>query len=335
MAIKINVLDEIRSVNKTNQGAGQNKGDSKKGTIAISYPAELDGTNNASNPNYKSFLIFTAYDFDKRDSGSLRTFRQVQLAEQDKNAKPALNTSVIANLQLPMSKSDVDSTNHKFNDVGDSLITRGGGTATGVLSNVASTAVFSMVESLTQGVMADNNEQMYTASRSLYGGAEHRTKVFTWDITPRSQKDLEHIIAIYETMQLLSYGRVGQSQYTENTKKILESGYKDMLKNVTPDGADLSNTLFSKGADFLKNVIVVSNPTVWFVRAITTLPSNNKFNKDVFGPCQIQSIRFDKTPNGQFNGLEDAPAMSSSFVLEITMREILALNRESIQYGGA
>ena len=74
---------------------------------------------------------------------------------------------------------------------------------------------------------------------------------------------------------------------------------------------------------------MVTNPTVWFVRNFGT---TSKFDgrTEVFGPCQIQSIRFDKTPNGNFNGLAVAPNMPSTFTLEITMREILTLNRASL-----
>jgi hypothetical protein len=56
--------------------------------------------------------------------------------------------------------------------------------------------------------------------------------------------------------------------------------------------------------------------------------------EDIFGPCQIQSIRFDKTPNGHFNGLAIAPNLPSTFTLEITMREILTLNRGNVYIGG-
>jgi hypothetical protein len=84
-----------------------------------------------------------------------------------------VDKSPIANILLPRSKSDVESTSHKFNDVGESLITRGNNSATGVLSNVASTAVFGALDSITQGLMADNNEQIYNTARSMYAGADN------------------------------------------------------------------------------------------------------------------------------------------------------------------
>ncbi|CAH1068985.1 Tail-tube assembly protein [Acinetobacter phage MD-2021a] len=82
---------------------------------------------------------------------------------------------------------------------------------------------------------------------------------------------------------------------------------------------------------FLSNVITVSNPTVWFIQNFGT---QSKYDglADIFGPAQIQSIRFDKAPDGNFNGLAIAPNMPSTFVLEVTFREILTQNRASI-YG--
>ncbi|MFP9202582.1 baseplate tail-tube junction protein, partial [Enterococcus faecalis] len=133
-----------------------------------------------------------------------------------------ISNSPIANILLPRSKSDVDTSSHRFNDVQESLISRGGGTATGVLSNIASTAVFGALESITQGIMADNNEQIYTTARSMYGGAENRTKVFTWDLTPRSTEDLMAIINIYQYFNYFSYGETGKSQYAAEIKGYLD-----------------------------------------------------------------------------------------------------------------
>ena len=67
---------------------------------------------------------------------------------------------------------------------------------------------------------------------------------------------------------------------------------------------------------------------------IVQTPSSKFDGKtEIFGPCQIQSIRFDKTPNGNFNGLAIAPNLPSTFTLEITMREIITLNRASLYAG--
>ena len=184
---------------------------------------------------YKNGLLFTAYNMSSRDSGSLRSMRSNYSSSSSSILRTARNTisntvsklsnglisdnnsgtiskAPVANILLPRSKSDVDTSSHRFNDVQESLISRGGGTATGVLSNIASTAVFGALESITQGIMADNNEQIYTTARSMYGGAENRTKVFTWDLTPRSTEDLMAIINIYQYFNYFSYGETAPSQ---------------------------------------------------------------------------------------------------------------------------
>ncbi|ASD52106.1 baseplate tail tube cap [Pseudomonas phage PspYZU05] len=331
------IVEEVESKIGVASSAGQSEHKPVK-TVQVQYPAErasgIDGQGNSVSILYKNGLIFTAYDISDKTSKGMKSLRASSLrssigktTEEDRQSL----ANPLANLLLPKSKSDVESVSHKFNEVGESLISKGGGTATGVLSNIASTAVFGALDSITQGVMADYNEQIHTTARSMYAGAENRTKVFTWDLTPRSQKDLEAIIQIYEAFNMLSYGEVGSSKYAQEIKQDIDKAYKEsILDPLTPSGADTSNNLVEKATSFLKNVIVVSNPTVWFVRNFGNMGSTKS---DVFGPCQIQSIRFDKTPNGHFNGLESAPGLSSTFVLEITMREILTLNRSSLYLG--
>ncbi|YP_010844098.1 baseplate tail tube cap [Salmonella phage KM16] len=350
MSIKVRELydktDALISGVKTS--AGQSSQSAKiKSTITAQYPSERSAGNDTSgslrvHDLYKNGLLFTAYDMNSRTTGDMRNMRLGELKRTANSVvKSITGTSTnkvdkipVVNILLPRSKSDVESVSHKFNDVGDSLISRGGGTATGVLSNVASTAVFGGLESLTQGLMADHNEQIYNTARSMYGGADNRTKVFTWDLTPRSVQDLIAIIEIYEYFNYYSYGETGTSTYAKEVKSQLDEWYKTtFLDTLTPEEANKNDTVFEKITSFLSNVIVVSNPTVWFVRNFGT---TSKFDgrAEVFGPCQIQSIRFDKTPNGNFNGLAIAPNMPSTFTLEITMREILTLNRASVYAEG-
>ncbi|ANA49537.1 baseplate tail tube cap [Salmonella phage vB_SnwM_CGG4-1] len=344
------IVQELKDVAKElwNNGektsAGQSSQSSKiKSTVTVQYPSERSAGNDATgnlrvHDLYKNGLLFTAYDMNSRTSSDMRNMRlgELRRTAQDivksitgKNTKQ-VDKIPVANILLPRSKSDVDATSHKFNDVADSLITRGGGTATGVLSNIASTAVFGALESVTQGLMADNNEQIYTTARSMYAGADNRTKVFTWDLTPRSVHDLIAIVEIYEYFNYYSYGETGNSTFAKEVKSTLDEWYKStFLDTLTPTGAQQNDTVFEKITSFLSNVIVVSNPTIWYVR---NFGNTSKFDgkTDIFGPCQIQSIRFDKTPNGQFNGLSVAPNLPSTFTLEITMREILTLNRSSL-----
>lgn len=355
------IVKEITVDNILNAGEKISAGQSSASYIKpVTYTAQFPSERSAGNDTvgdfqlsdlYKNGLLFTAYDMSSRDSSSLRNLRNnankgsfssiTSIAKSAVNAftgKNLSDTSIskkpVVNILLPRSKSDVDTVSHRFNDVGDSLITRGGGTATGVLSNMASTAVFGALESITQGIMADNNEQIYNTSRSMYGGAENRTKVFTWDLTPRTPQDLIEIINIYQYFNYFSYGETGTSKYAKEIKSYLDDWYKStIIEPLTAEDAKKKTTLFEKMTSSLTNVLVVSNPTIWIVR---NFGKTSKFDgkTDVFGPCQIQSIRFDKTPNGQFNGLAIAPNLPSSFTLEITMREIVTLNRASLYAEG-
>lgn len=329
--------------------AGKSKVLPAKKTIVAQYPAEraagTDGEGNLRVSDlYKNGLLFTAYNYSSRTTPDMRSLRTTEMSKALKTFNAVKGTKVdttagvdknpIANILLPRSKSDTDSVSHKFNDVGESLITRGGGTATGVLSNIASTSVFGAIESVTQGWMSDHGEQIYNTARSMYAGPDNRTKVFTWDLTPRNVQDLIQIVNIYETFNYFSYGETGNSNFAADLKEQIDSWYKTtFIDKLTPDGADTSNTAFESVTSFLSNVIVVSNPTVWFIRNFGQTSSFDG-RPDIFGPCQIQSIRFDKSPNGNFNGLAIAPNLPSSFVLEITFREILTLNRGTL-YSGA
>lgn len=334
--------------------AGQSSTSStKKSTVVAQYPSERSGGNDAAgdlrvSDLYKNGLLFTAYDMSSRTSPDLRRDRVSQLGNKvtsvtnrvtsllgkSAGSSSTVNKNALANILMPRSKSDVESSSHKFNDVGDSLITRGNNSATGVLSNIASTAVFGALDSITQGLMADHNEQIYNTARSMYAGADNRTKIFTWDLTPRTVADLIAIIQIYEYFNYFSYGETGNSSYAKELKSQIDTWYKDtFLAPLTPDGADKSGTAMENITSFLSNVIVVTNPTIWYIR---NFGKTSKFDgkQELFGPCQIQSIRFDKTPNGNFNGLAIAPNMPSTFTLEITFREILTLDRSTLYAEG-
>lgn len=347
MAIVTEIIDDAKkAISKlgVSTSAGQsNTSSSTVKTIVAQYPAEraaaTDGTNDIRvNDLYKNGLLFTAYDFKSRTSTDMRTSRtEQQKASQYSilnSGKSNVDKTPLANILLPRSKSDVDSASHRFNDVGESLITRGGGNIGGILSNVASTAVFGAIDSITQGAMADHSEQIYNTARSMYAGADNRTKTFVWDMTPRNTQDLVQIIKIYEIFNYLSYGETGNSDYAKELKAQLDAAYKTTFINpLTPDGADTSNTMFENITSFLTNVIVVSNPTIWYIRNFGTT-SNFDGKTDIFGPAQISSVRFDKSPNGQFNGLAIAPNLPSTFTLEVTFREILTLNRGTIYANG-
>ncbi|QFR56151.1 tail tube baseplate junction protein [Serratia phage Muldoon] len=315
-------------------------------TLQAQFPAERSaGTDGSSdlriNDLYRNGLLFTAYDFDARTTQALRDFRKKNntrtVLDQwnpikfltNYGSTFQLNQEAVANILMPRSQSDVDNISHKFNDVGESLAGRNGGDIGKTISNMASTAVFGALESVTQGIMADRGEQVYNSARSMYAGPDNRTKIFVWNLTPRTVYDLLEILKIYEIFAYYSYGRVGYSPWAKDLKSQIDAWYKETLTKATFDQAkgEVKDTFFEGITDFLTNVITVSNPTIWTVKNFGRTSSFDG-KTDIFGPCQIQSIRFDKSPNGHFNGLAIAPNLPSTFVLEVTMREIMTLNRD-------
>lgn len=328
----------------------------------------VDGNDESVSRLYRNGLVFKAYNYDSRTTPDLAAQRGEESKKQETTGSepaeakkdtietPKFSASLIQSAKasvgrtaapkkaakrydgvkkehvctilMPRSKSDNDVTSHKFNDVGESLITRGNGSITGVLSHMASHNVFGAIDSMTQGLMADKNEQIYTTARSMYSGADNRTKTFTWELTPRTLADLENILKIYQIFNFYSYGTVGNSKYAKGIKAAIDEWYKKtFIKPLTPDGANTSGTIMEGITEFLTNVITVSNPTIWYVNHSTFNSDGFSNSFELFGPAQIQNIRFDRAPDGQFSGLEVAPNVSSTFVLEITMREILVLNR--------
>lgn len=352
--VKINnLVDTIQSVKRgISAGAGATTASATADVAKAQYPAArssgIDSNAGSDAPLYSNGMLFKAYHYESRTSVDLagqRTKQQTNsmisaikaaIGRSDSSASTSngrIEKNLVCNILMPRSKSDVDQISHKFNDVNDSLLTKGGGSITGALSNVASTAVFGAIESVTQGLFADNGEQIFNASRSMYAGADNRTKVFTWDLIPRTVEDLIEILRIYEYFSYFSYGVTGNSSYSKKIKAEIDSFYKNtFLKSVTPEGADLSDTFMESITEFLSNVIVVSNPTIWFVRNYGESETLDT-KEDIFGPAQIQSIRFDKSPDGQFNPLQVAPNLPSAFQLEITMREIIQLNRKTFMNG--
>lgn len=339
--IKDDVLETTVSKMGIPTGAGKAGNAKLSNMIVAQYPAERASANDTKvdirvNDLYKNGLLFTAYEFNSRTTPSLRDFRKRHSTPQLIDLNPRnyiarysgtskLDQNSIANILLPRSKTDVDNISHKFNDVGESLMSKGGGSVTGALSNIASTAVFGAINSLSNGIMADYGEQIHTTSRSMYAGADHRSKVFTWELTPKNIEDLIQILIIYRTLANLSYGRIGTSGFAKEVKSAIDNWYKQTFINpLTPDDSDRSGTFMEDVTSFLTNVIVVSNPVVWMIK---NFGDSNSFDgvEDVFGPAQIQSIRFDKSPNGNFSGLAIAPNLPNTFILEVTFREIMTL----------
>lgn len=322
----------------------------QKTTLTAQFPAERASGNDANgysiNDLYNNGLLFTAYDYKSRTTPSLRDFRKKHNTAQgfglgkvngvtDYTNERSVNfdREAVANILLPRSQTDVDNISHKFNEVGESLVTKGGGSVSGALSNMASTAVFGSLEGITGGYLADKGEQIYNTARSMYAGADPRNKTYVWHLTPRTIEDIRNILIIYETFVELSYGSSGVSGSAKQLKAEIDAWYKKtLLSKTVPDDASKSGTVFEGITDFLSNVITVSNPTIWMISNFGKRSAIEGRN-DVFGPAQITSVRFDKAPDGRFNGLAISPNLPSSFILEVSFREILTLSRGTV-FGG-
>lgn len=343
--MKIQILDDANDALK--KGVKASAGFTQKqdkSTLTAQFPSERASGNDSSgiyiNDLYSNGLLFTAYDYRERVTSSLRDFRNEHSTLRGFGAngkigskdfyKTSFDRDAVANILLPRSQSDVDAVSHKFNDVGESLVTRGGGTISGALSTMASTAVFGGLESLTGGYLADKNEQIYNTARSMYAGADPRTKNYVWHLTPRSIEDLRNILIIYETFVELSYGSSGISSTAKQLKAEVDAWYKKtILSKTVPEGADTTGTVFEGITDFLTNVTTVSNPTIWMVSNFGKRSAYEGRN-DSFGPAQITNVRLDKSPDGKFGGLAISPNLPSTFVLEVSFREILTLSRGTV-----
>lgn len=303
-------------------------------TAIAQFPAERNSANDSNNDYnvndlYKNGLLFTAFNYTGRTTGSLRSFRKEQNKRADYKQTPTKDA--VVNILMPRGMTDIDQINHRFNNVGDSIVSRGGGTVSGAISTVASHALFGALESVTQGVMADYGEQIYVAARSMYAGAENRIKTFTWELVPQNVYDLIEIVKIYELFSYYSYGHIGTSGFAKQIKTALDEWYKSTFINRLDDKRDPNNKdlMFENVTSFLSNVNVVTNPVIWTIKNFGKTSSFDG-RADVFGPAQIQSIRFDKTPDATFNGLAIAPNLPSSFTLEVTFREILTLTQADL-----
>lgn len=311
----------------------------RSSTVLAQFPAERSAATDSSsavavNNLYKNGTMFTAYNYSSRTTTSLKDFRTKKgiggvVAGALGGTIQNISKDAIATILMPKSQTDVDVITHKFNDVEDSIMTKGGGSMSGAISSMASHALFGAVESIANGYMADHGEQIQAASRSMYGGPDNRTKNFMWVLVPRTVYDLIEIVKIHEIFAYLSYGKTGQtSSQAKELKNSIDQWYRETLLNpMTPESTHGSGSMFEGVTEFLTNVLVVSNPTIWMIE---NFGSNNALEarSGVFGPAQISSVRFDKTSNGHFGGLSVAPNLPSAFILEVSFTEIIALNRD-------
>lgn len=336
------ITDALGFSGDKTKGSNAKKDEPTPASTILQYPAQRSA--GRSGPNdylYQNGLLFMAYDLSKRSSSNIKSFRNSKKSQIVGKLDAGVLKSTKATILMPRSISEVDAVSHKLGDVKDSVIgkaSRGGGGAGSAISNIMSDALWKMIDNTVGGaVFADNAEQMYTATRATYQGAEKRTKVFSWNLVPKNVDDLKQIHAIYKMFLSYSYGSVGNSAYVEETTRAFHKAYVGLLAgDEAANKSSMDDTLVGNALSFLSNVNVVSNPTVWMVKNFYANDNESKIDlDDFFGPAQIQSIRFDKTPDGHFNGLANFPNISGSYILEVTMQEIVALDNSSFsKHGG-
>lgn len=305
------------------------------GRTVLQYPAQRaaakDAVSHVLTDLYKNGLLFTAYDYTKRASGELKSFRVSKKRVTGSIQSDAIKNTVTTIL-MPRSLSDVDQVSQKYADVKDNLALEAfkNGGAEGAISQVASQMVGSAIESVVGGFFANHAEQMYTATRATYQGADKRSKVFTWNLVPKNNDDLIAINLIAKVFKTLSYGKISNSKKLKEEVAAFKEAYAAALRGNRKSEEEVE-TLLGKAADFVTNLQTISNPTVWMVQNFyATTEEANIDNEDIFGPACITGIRFDKAPDGHFNGLAKYPNISGSYVLEVTMQEIIPLDRGSL-----
>lgn len=304
--------------------------------LMAQYPSSrsesLDSGSIELNSLYQNGLIFTAFELESRTTKSLRDFRKrnnhAENPTFNKGDTYSFNKESRANILMPRSQTDIDTISHKFSDIEDSMMGKAESIGANVLSNIASTAVFGLVDSATKGIFADRGEQLHTTARSMYQGAENRVKVFSWQLTPRTVHDLIEILKIYDIFSTLSYGDIGKSSFVGEIKKSIDDFYTKTILSPTGLEDQKDRSIITNITSFLSNVITVSNPTVWTIK---NFGKGSKFDyrEDIFGPAQISNIRFDKSSDGKFRGLSVAPNLPNTFLLEVTFREVIALDRRN------
>lgn len=311
-------------------GAGPSSSQGRNTPVTLMYPRERGsarGDTLVSSAKYQNGYIFSGMNqTDKRystlvSSRKLKN-REVQMASVSEN---------VCTIMMPMSNADVSVDSHNFNATKMSKVDRAGGDIMGFVSNALSDIVGSITENVTGGYLADNDEQLYQIGRNSYGGANIRSRTFTWDLTPTNARDYQELMMIIRAFRHFSYGRLSKNSATLKEGGDMLSGGFQSAQNMMTDGIGQERqqqVLIPKITDGLSNAMVVSNPTIWYIKKYGTVGSVTDTN--LFGPCQIENITVDAAPDGQFNGLAIAPGLSTSYRISITFRELITLTQDSL-----
>lgn len=276
---------------------------------------------------YKDNTIFTAYNMSSRTHSSLSSnLFDIALGRDSYG----LNTETIANIMMPRSNTDVDEFSHEFQTSEASLMSRGNQNVANAIGSGLATMVSGIFDNITKGFFADHGEAIGTPTRSVYKGAEHRTKTYSWRLTPRNDNDLIALLQIMRTFAVLSYGVGHNSSQVGKGIDTLIDGIKTYYENKHKvKFEDEFSTTSMDIAEAFRYVKVMSNPTLWYIRNYNH-QSVGMPDYSMFGPANITNIKIDRAPDGHFQGLAKYPNISATYDIEITFREALSHTRETI-----
>lgn len=285
---------------------------------------------------YKDNTIFTAYDMTSRRRSDLhgQLVGNKLFGGMDNFG---VNPKSVANIMMPRSESDIDEHNHEFVTAEASLMSRGAGTIGGAVGSGIATMASEIVENVTKGYFSDRGEAIGTPTRATYKGADHRTKTYSWRLTPRNPDDLFALLSILRVFALTSYGYGSNSRDVESTLEDIAYSLRDFHKGgYKADGSRMFNTdgvniTLADIIESFKYIKVMSNPTLWYIRNYNH-NSLGQIDTSIFGPANIVNMKINKTPNGQFQGLSMFPNLSAHYDVEITFREALSHTRDTVKW---
>lgn len=340
--MKVRVIDKsLEDISKMGIpiSAGTSNTNTLNSTVQLSYPAGAAAAMARDIPNMQGVnngLILSVFKFN---NGTYQNLRGIQNKHSVSfgsigvgKANNVTQSGSLATILMPQVGYD-RSLNNKFNDNRISKWERGNNSLLGMIGPVASDIVSGMMERVTGGINADNNEQISTAGRSTYAGTDQRTFTFTWEIVPKNADDLIALAQIYHVLMYFAVGitRKGM-KVTEDITSIIQ-GLQEKGAEVVKNGlggkeVKTNNTIAtSLISEILNNTITVSNPYYWNIRKYDSQGAD--LLAESYAPCQIQNITL-SDPSGPLNGFYLAPSMSSKYTLSVTFRELIALTHGGI-----
>lgn len=287
----------------------------------LAYDSMLDSM-------YKDNMIFTAYDLNGRKRTELAGILGSIMGGKD-NYGMTNSNNMVANIMMPRSDTDIDHHKHEFVTSEESLMSRGNGSFGNAVGSGMATMVSGVFDNISKGFFADHGEAIGTPTRATYKGADHRTKTFSWKLTPRNAKDLNALLSILKVFVILSYGNSHKSKEVSKGISGVQNWVEaNIFSNFRSEG-NQTETITNSILESFKYVKVMSNPTLWFIRNYNHGSLGGQ-NSSIFGPANIVDIKVNSTPDGHFNGLAKYPNFSSSYIIEITFREALSHTRDTI-----